>query len=420
MYDRKPDGIDRRKLLAGTAAGIGALAAPALVSAQERPIKIGHITTASGRSAVLGVSSKRGLQIEIDAFNAAGGLNGRKIQLVERDSKGAPDAAASLTRELIASEGCQIVLDCDSSAAAFAVHEVFRGAPNVLGIHCVSETSQLSADPKLQIPNAFRAARQGIHDSITGGKFAADICKAKGLTRWATISADYSYGRQTTPEFLSYVSAGGAKVDLVGQTWPKLSQSDYTENITNVLQAKPQVVFCSLFGGDLTAFIDQAALFSLFDGVAVFANFIADYTTVSVVKAVPPEIYGPNRYLPTYPNTPANKAWFDTYQKQFKDHPTNWTWEAMTAIRGVIQAMKATGSAEPAKLIPALRDIAIDTPLGAANGKAMLRGQDGTLVNYALGWGRASGKAPYLHDIVDADWNALVAAETEWKKSKGY
>ena len=44
-------------------------------------------------------------------------------------------------------------------------------------------------------------ARQGIHDSIVGGSYAAAIAKAKGLKKWATCSPDYAYGRDTTGEF---------------------------------------------------------------------------------------------------------------------------------------------------------------------------------------------------------------------------
>lgn len=418
MAKKMQNQITRRQAIA--VMGSALLAAPAFVRAQGAPIKIGQITTASGRAAVLGIATKRGIQLELDAFNEAGGLGGRMLQLVERDSKGAPDAAASLTRELIGSEGCQIVLDCDSSGAAFAIHEVFRGSPQTLGIHCVSETSQLSADPKLRAPNIFRIARQGIHDSITGGKFAADFCQKNKLKRWATVSADYSYGRQTTPEFLSYVASNGAEVDLVGQTWPKLGQPDYTENITAILRAKPEVIYCSLFGGDLTAFLDQAAIYGLFNNTVVFSNFIADYTTLTVLKSVPPRIYGPNRYLSTYPDTQANRDWFAAYQKKFNDFPTNWTWQSATAIRAIIGAMKATGSADAGVLMKTMRGLAIDTPLGVRSGKANIRSSDQTLIDYALGWGKVQPKAPYLTEIIDADWDSLVAQEEIWKTSKGY
>src|SRR5664279_4263033 len=65
--------------------------APAIVSAQEKPIAVGQITISSGRVAQLGITSRNAISLEIDAFNAAGGLNGRKLQLLDRDSKGKPD-----------------------------------------------------------------------------------------------------------------------------------------------------------------------------------------------------------------------------------------------------------------------------------------------------------------------------------------
>jgi branched-chain amino acid transport system substrate-binding protein len=415
--------FSRRTVLKGTTAGAVAsiLGAPAIVSAQEKPIRLGQITISSGRVAQLGITSRNAITLEIDAFNKAGGLNGRKLELLDRDSKGKPDDAARLTRELIESEGCSIILDCEGSGGAFAVHEVFRDSPRVLGVHCLSETTQLTADPKLRIPNAFRTARQAVHDSIVGGNFAAKICKQKGLTRWATIAADYSYGREATPEFLGYVKAAGSQVDIVAESWPKLFQPDYTENITKILQANPQVMFCGLWGGDLTAFIDQGNIFGLFDKVEVFSIHMADYTTLTSIKTLPKQgVYSSNRYVRVFPDTAANRAWSDAYNAQFKSFPTNWSWEASTGIRAVLQAIKATNSAEPAKLAEALRGMEIDSPVGVKNGKIVMRPSDQTTTHYALGWGRVLPGEPYLADIDVADWDNVIAAETEWKKARGF
>ena len=415
--------LSRRRLLQAATGGAAAalFGAPAIVSAQEKPIAVGQITISSGRVAQLGITSRNAISMEIDAFNAAGGLNGRKLQLLDRDSKGKPDDAARLTRELIESEGCSIILDCEGSGGAFAVHEVFRDSPRVLGIHCLSETTQLTADPKLRIPNAFRTARQAVHDSIVGGNFAAKICKQKGLTRWATIAADYSYGREATPEFLNYVKAAGATVNVVAESWPKLFQPDYTENITKILQANPQAMFCGLWGGDLTAFIDQGNIFGLFDKVEVFSIHMADYTTLTSIKTLPQQgAYSSNRYVRAFPNTAANRDWSDAYKAKFNSLPTNWSWEASTGIRAVIQAIKATKSAEPAKLAEALRGMEIDSPVGVKNGKIVMRASDQTTTHYALGWGRILPKEPYLADIDVADWDKVIAAETEWKKARNF
>ena len=114
--------------------------------------------------------------LEVERINASGGLAGRMIEIVMRDSKGQPQEAARVARELVNADGCEILIDAEASSGAFAVHEVARDL-GVLCLHSNSETSSLTADPKLHIPNAFRTCRQGIHDAISGGTYAATICK---------------------------------------------------------------------------------------------------------------------------------------------------------------------------------------------------------------------------------------------------
>ena len=58
-----------------------------------------------------------------------------------------------------------INLNCEASSASFAVQEVIRES-GTLCLHCISETSSLTADPSIRAWNAFRFARQGIHDAV--------------------------------------------------------------------------------------------------------------------------------------------------------------------------------------------------------------------------------------------------------------
>jgi branched-chain amino acid transport system substrate-binding protein len=415
--------ISRRSLVkAGVAAGLGSVlpAMPALVRAQDKPIRVGLTSIFSGRVAQLGISAKNALLLEFDAFNAAGGLAGRKIELIDRDSKGRPEEAARLSRELIESQGCDILLCGEASGSAFAAHEVAR-ASKALCIHVISETTQLTADPKLRSWNTFRTARQALHDSIVGGAFAATVAREKGFTRWATISADYAYGREATPEFMGYVQQGGAKIDLVAEAWPKLFQPDYTEHITKLLQAKPEAMFCGLWGGDLVAFIDQANLFGLFDKVQVFSIHMADYSTLTSVKKLPSAgVYSSNRYVSSFPDDPKNAAWSGLYVKRFNAHPTNWSWEASTGARFLIQGIRKTGSADPTKIASAIRGMEIDSPVGIRDGKILMRAEDQTIVNYALGWGRIIPNHPYLVDVHRAAWGQVLQREADWKKQRGF
>lgn len=410
----------RRKVIQGATAlaGMAAVGWPSISLAQNKPIRVGMPTILSGRVAMLGLSSRNAVMLEVDKFNTAGGFNGRKIEMVIRDSKGQPQEAARVARELVNTDGCEILLDAEASSGAFAVHEVARDL-GVLCIHTISETSSITADPKLRAPNIFRCSRQGIHDAIVGGAYAAKVAKEKGLRRWMTCSPDYAYGRDTTAEFLLYLKRFNKDVEVVGDVWPKLFQPDYSEILTRLVQGKPQAIYSALWGGDLTSFIDQGNIYALFKNLQFFAVNMADYTVLSTVKNMPPGLHSGNRYLRSFPSSPANNAWADAYFAKHKEMPTNWGWQSAAGISFLTAAMKKANSTDGNKIAEALRGLTIDSPFGV-NGKLTMRAEDQTLVDYANGWGVLSTKEPYIASPEAGDWKQIVQLETEWKKSKGW
>jgi branched-chain amino acid transport system substrate-binding protein len=397
------------------AAGIGF---PFVSRAQNKPIKIGMPTILSGRVAQLGISSHNAVLMAIEKFNAAGGLGGRKLEVVTRDSKGKPEEAANNTRQLINSDGCEIIIDAESSSGAFAVQEVIREL-KVLCIHTNSETSSLSADPKIHVPTAFRTARQGIHDAIVSGAYAANIAKAKGLKDWMSCSPDYAYGRDNTSLFVEYLKRFYPQAQVIGEAWPKLFQADYTENVTKILQAKPQALYSALWAGDLVSFVDQSSIYGLFKQTSLFAINMADYTTLTAVKNLPEGIHSASRYVKTFPANPENAAWADAYKAKYKDYPTNWSWENTLAVQFLIEAMNKTKSADSNKLAEALRGMTLKTPFGA-DGSVTMRAGDQTMIGYALGWGTTIAKEPYVPNVAPGDWKVILELEAEWKKKMSY
>lgn len=411
--------LNRRTLLKSAAAGaVGVLAAPMVARSQNKTIKIGMSTILSGRVAQLGTSSRNAVMMEVEKINAAGGLAGRQIEMVIRDSKGQPQEAARLARELINSEGCELLIDAEASSGAFAVHEVARDL-GMLCLHTNSETSSLSADPKLRLPNTFRVCRQGVHDAIVGGAYAAAVAKSKNLTKWMTCSPDYAYGRDTTAEYMSYVKHFHPDIEIVGEAWPKLFQPDYTEVLTKILQTKPQALYSCLWGGDITAFIDQGNIYALFGQTETFAVNMADYTALTAVKNLPRGIHSGNRYIKTFPKTAENAAWGDAYRAKYNEYPTNWSWQNATVVHFLAEAAKKVNSTDSAKLAEVLKGLTIASPFGT-DGHVTLRAEDHTLVGYAIGWGTTIPTEPYVTDMTPGDWNQIFALEAEWKKQKNY
>jgi branched-chain amino acid transport system substrate-binding protein len=415
MRTRKP-GISRRSSLALLGAGAVSFAAPWAARAQAKTIKIGMPTILSGRVAQLGTSSRNAVALEVDKINAAGGLAGRQIEMVVRDSKGQPQEAARVARELVNTDGCELLIDAEASSGAFAVHEVARDL-GVFCIHTNSETSALTADPKQHIPNAFRTARQGVHDSIVGGSYAAAIAKTKGLKKWATCSPDYAYGRDTTAQYLQFFKQFKPDVEVVTDAWPKLGQPDFTEVITKLIQAKPQALFTLLYAGDLSAFVNQGNIYALFSQMTV-ATPNVDYPVLAAIKNLPAGIQSATRYLETFPDTPANKEWGQAYLKRWNERPTNWSWQQSVAMHFYEQAIKKTNSLDAKALADALSGMKINSPFGA-DGTITMR-DDHTTIGYAIGWGQTTPQEPFIIDVKPADWGKIIELETEWKKQKNY
>src|SRR6266849_3631432 len=94
--------ITRRQVLSGSAVGAvslaSGLAAPAI--AANEPIKIGYLPALTGPSSSTGIGINRGTVLAVDEINAAGGIDGRKIELVVRDTQSDPTKAVNAVAEL--------------------------------------------------------------------------------------------------------------------------------------------------------------------------------------------------------------------------------------------------------------------------------------------------------------------------------
>jgi branched-chain amino acid transport system substrate-binding protein len=410
--------LNRRTLLGATGAA-GITGFPNIGFTQPRqPIKVGMPTILSGRVAQLGISSRNAIQMEVDRFNSEGGLEGRPIEMVIRDSRGTPAEAARLAREMVSSDGCEFLIDGEPSSGGFAVHEVVRETGTVT-LHINSETSSLTADPRQRFWNAFRVARMGIHDSIAGGAYAATIAKARNLRRWMTVSPDYAYGRDTTAEFVEYLKHFYPEMQVTGDTWPRLFQPDYTENITRLSQGRPQAIYSCLWAGDLVTFTEQASIFGLFSASTVFAVNMADYTTLQQIRNLPRGVHSGNRYLKNFPESPANLAFATEYNQKYNTFPTNWAWQASTGIKLLINALRQHGGTDPRQVAAKLKGMVMDSPFGA-DGKVTMRAEDQTLVGYAIGWGVTIPRDPFVEGMAPSAWETIFRHEAEWKRSKGW
>lgn len=413
----------RRTVIKNAALGIGALSFstgfPSILKADDN-IKIGVPTILSGRVAQLGISVTNAIKMAVNKFNEEGGLDGRKIELIIRDSRAKPDEAARVCRDFINSDNVDVIVNAEASGASFAVQEVIRES-GTLCLHTVSETTSLTADPSIRAWNAFRFSRQGIHDAVGSAKYAAKIIEKKGIKKWMSINPDYAYGRDSDDTFFWALEKFAPGFELIGKGWPKIFQPDYTEVITKIAREKPDAIYSSLWGGDLVSFIDQASLYGIFKNTEFFAINLADYTTMNAIRNLPKGLHSATRYVAAWPDTEENRAYDKSYTDLYGDHPTNWSWEASIAMDYLINALKETGGTDNKKLAEALKGKTSPSFMGVGEGNTVtIRDRDQTITNYSIGWGTTIPKEPFIQDVQAANWDTIENLEEEWLTNKGW
>ncbi|HKC42723.1 MAG TPA: ABC transporter substrate-binding protein, partial [Burkholderiales bacterium] len=218
----------------------------------QKPIKVGFPMILSGPGALFGEPALKGAQMYVEEINARGGVLGRKLELLPRDTKGNADEAVRVARELILKENVDFLVGTLTSAEGPAVSVVAK-ENKVVFIAAIPKTDQLTAPDKLH-PYVFRVAAT----TTTEGRSAAEIVAKWPVTRIATISPDYAYGQDVTKAFVEHLKKLKPSVEIVDQQWPKLGEADYTPFINAQMAKKPEAVFSSLWGGHFVTFAKQA------------------------------------------------------------------------------------------------------------------------------------------------------------------
>src|SRR6059036_2154574 len=339
------------------------LAAP-LTALAQKPIKVGFPMILSGPGALFGEPALKGAQMYVDELNAKGGVLGRKIELVPRDTKGNADEAVRVARELILKENVDFLVGTLTSAEGPAVSVVAK-ENKVVFIAPIPKTDQLTAADKLH-PYVFRVAA----NTTMEGRSAAEIVAKWPVTKIATISFDYAYGQDVTRSFVEHLKKIKPSVQIVDQQWPKLGEQDYNPFINAQMAKKPEAIFSSIWGGFFVTYSKQARALGMFD--AIKYNFIGvgeaatPETTKSMGADYPVGIWG-NSYDAFYwGETPAHRDYTTRLSKYLKDeYPSSWAVQGYIGMQFLTEAIKKAGSTDSDKVSKALLGLTVDTPVGA-------------------------------------------------------
>src|ERR1700744_2383128 len=201
--------LTRRQALvsAGAAALASGLAKPAI--AAKEPILMGYLPALTGPSSSTGIGINRGVQLAVDEINAAGGLDGRQIELITRDTQSEPTKAVNGAAELAKGEKVSVVIGPVNSGESLAVVPLLARS-NVPQVHpCWVDTL---TDPK-KYPMCFRNAPTNQQIGSAANRYVVEVLKRKKV---AVISDTTGYGTASVNAYVPMLKTKGAEVVYQG------------------------------------------------------------------------------------------------------------------------------------------------------------------------------------------------------------
>ncbi|QWD81967.1 ABC transporter substrate-binding protein [Polynucleobacter sp. MWH-S4W17] len=337
---------------------IFAVAAAAMLTtgAYAADIKLGVAGPFTGGSSSMGVSMRDGVRLAAKEINAAGGINGNKIVLVERDDEAKNERGVQIAQELINNEKVVATLGYINTGVALASQRFYQEAKIPVFNNVATGTLITHQFPNAAENYVFRNAAA---DNIQAPMIAKEAVEKRGLKKVAILADSTNYG-QLGREDLEKALKGYGVTPVATEKF-NIGDVDMTSQLLKAKNAGADVVLTYAIGPELAQIANGMAKLG-------WKKPIIGSWTLSMASFI--DTAGKNGNGATMPETfiqqpattPKRKVFVDTYLKEFK--PKNGIIASpVSAAQGydsvylLAAAIKQANSTEGPKILAALQDL---------------------------------------------------------------
>ena len=317
-------------------------------------VKIGLNIPISGPYRVQGIQQKRAAILAADEINAAGGIMGRPIQLIIRDSKSNVDITTRNVTEMIERDGVEMVFGGSASSVAIAAGKVCqnKGVPFFGTLTYSTETTGTEA---------HRYVFRECYNAWMGAKALSSYLKLNfpsEKNRYYYITADYTWGHTTEASIRKFSETEDKNAHKgILTPFPGARYNDFWNALQAAQEYNPDVLVLVLFGNDMATALKLASSMKLKDKAQIVVPNITLGMAVSagpeamegVIGATPWTWQVPYKY-----NYPRGKQFVEKFNDNYLTYPSTSAASAYTILYEYKSAVERAGSFEPAKVIRAL------------------------------------------------------------------
>lgn len=319
-------------------------------------IKIGELNSYKAQPAFLG-PYKNGMELAVEQINAAGGVNGKTLELVVRDDNGNPGDAVRAAEELLSRDKVDVLTGTFLSHVGMAVSDYARHKKRFF----------LASEPltdKMVWSDGNRYTYRLRNSTYMQVAMLIPEAIKMQKKRWAIVYPNYEYGQSAVATFKTLLKEAQPDVEFVAEQATPLGKVDAGSVVQALADAKPDALFNVLFATDLARFVRAGKQRRFFDDLSVVSMLTGEPEYLDPLGNETPEGWFVTGY-PWYAiDTPEHDAFLEAYQTRFNDHPRLGTVIGYATIQSLAAGISKAGSTDTEALIAAFKGLELMTPFG--------------------------------------------------------
>ncbi|QEI05542.1 ABC transporter substrate-binding protein [Pigmentiphaga aceris] len=344
--------------------GATCLALTAASAWAQGTIKIGEINSYKAQPAFLD-PYKKGMQLALDEVNDAGGINGKKLELVIRDDNATPGDAVRAAEELVSREKVDVLTGSFLSHIGLALTD-FARQKKVFFLASEPLTDKITWQDGNRYTYRLRTS--------TYMQVAMLVPEALALNkkRWAIVYPNYEYGQSAVATFKALMKAKQPDIEFVSEQAAPLGKVDAGSVVQALADSKPDAIFNVLFAADVTKFVREGTTRGLFKDRPVVSVLTGEPEYLDTFRDETPAGWIVTGYPWQFIDTPEHKAFLAAYQAKFKDYPRLGSVVGYSAIKSIAEGIKRSGgSTETEAMIKAFSGLKLTIPFGPIEYRAI-------------------------------------------------
>jgi len=351
-------------------------------------IKVGEMNSYKSQPAFTD-GYKKGWELAVEQVNDAGGVLGKKLEVISRDDNANPGDAVRVAEELVTREHVSLICGTFLSNVGLAVTD-FAKQKKVFFLASEPLTDKITWQDGNRYtfrlrPNTYMQVAMLVPEAVK-----------LHLKRWALVYPNYEYGQSAAATFKAMMKKAQPDVEFVAEQATPLGRIDAGPVTQALADARPDAIFNVLFGADLIKFVREGTSRDLFKGRRVVSLLTGEPEYLEPLKNEAPVGWIVTGYPYYGIQTEDHKKFFLAYYRKYNEYPKLGSVVGYSMILSIADGLKRAKSTDTDKLIAAFSGMPVTTPfgrityraidhqstMGAFVGTTKLEGDKGVMTDY--------------------------------------